>query len=184
VDVVRARLGKSTNSCGCLRLDLLKARSTIHGHSTREVEGRESPEYRTWNGMKQRCLNPKHPAYKNYGGRGITVCARWQISFQAFLDDVGPRPTGGRRHFTLDRIDNNGPYEPNNVKWATFQENLNHTRSNRWLTYDGRTQTVAQWAREYNLTHNALLMRLRSGWDLHRALTEPVSAKHQHFGSR
>lgn len=106
--------GKSANSCGC------KACVT-HGHTSK---GRKSPEYFCWNSMKQRCLNLKSPAFKDYGGRGIIICDRWVKSFESFLADMGPRPPD----HSLDRTDPNGNYEPSNCKWATQHEQHLHRR--------------------------------------------------------
>jgi len=109
------RNGK-TRSCGCL--------SIRHGHT---VIGKRHPLYSTWCGMLARCGNPNHRQYKDYGGRGIKVCERWQHDFTAFLFDVGERPLGR----VLERIDNNGDYEPNNVCWATRKESAANKRSRK-----------------------------------------------------
>lgn len=113
-----AGLGGPTQSCGCLLSDLVRERSTRHGmHKT--------PEYQAWAGMKGRCTNPKRKSWNDYGGRGITICDRWLHSFEAFLADVGPRPS--ERH-SIDRIDVDGNYEPKNVRWATWSEQLRNQR--------------------------------------------------------
>jgi hypothetical protein len=111
-------LGTSTNSCGCLGKETTSARSRKHGKTG-------TTEYRIWQSMKWRCLNPNYKPYPNYGGRGITVCDRWRDSFEAFLADVGPRPSP--KH-TLDRIDNDGDYEPGNVAWRTRKEQNQNRR--------------------------------------------------------
>lgn len=114
----------NSESCGCLQRELatLKAResNTIHGHRSR---GSRSPEHYSWAAMRSRCNNPKHTAYKNYGGRGITVCAEWD-SFEQFLKDLGPRPPGK----TLDRMNVDGNYTPANVRWATSSEQNRNKR--------------------------------------------------------
>ncbi len=115
----------TSQSCGCLRQELLCARPVKHGHTT---HGKPTPEWDAWHSMKQRCLNPNHAAYANYGGRGISICQRWVEDFEAFLADVGLKPDP---ELTLDRIDNDGNYEPGNVRWATWsQQNSNQRRGN------------------------------------------------------
>lgn len=127
--------------------------------------------------MLRRCLGTygcSQSDWENYGGRGIGVCARWLNSFHAFVSDVGERPGKG---FSLDRINNAGDYEPGNVRWSTRKEQGNNTRRNVKLTHAGETLTRAQWiekAPEYGLTCNALRERLRDGWPLEQALTQPM----------
>ena len=116
--------------------------------------------YHSWQGMIGRCEYPHHPDYRNYGGRGISVCPRWRKSFKDFMADMGPRPT--KRH-TIERIDTNGNYEPANCRWATQKEQQNNRRNNRLLTLNGETLTMAQWAERIGITIYALYQRLERG---------------------
>ncbi len=163
--------GKS-NSCGCYRNERTAARMTRHGHS---AGGSRSKEYSTWMGMRSRCFNPADRRYADYGGRGITLCERWENSFEAFYADMGARPSP--RH-SIDRINNDGPYAPGNCRWATAQQQANNKRNNRILTHGGRSQTLSQWAVEIGIKPLALHHRIDSyGWSVDRALTTPVSSE-------
>lgn len=113
-------------------------------------------EYTIWIGMKVRCYNPKAINFHEYGGRGIIVCDEWRDDFSAFLRDVGPRPGRG---YSIDRIDNDGNYEPGNVRWVTMRQQSNNTRRNVRLTHDGKTLTFAQWARELGINVNTIKKR-------------------------
>ena len=156
------KFGKS-KSCGCAgRVATTKA-ATRHG-------GVGTPEYRTWSSMLTRCGNPKCQQYPNYGGRGITVCERWRY-FDNFREDLGLRPTPNH---SLDRIDPNGNYEPSNCRWATQKEQANNLRKSRFIEFNGRRQTLAQWSNELGIGQSTLFLRIRAGWPIERALTEPV----------
>lgn len=122
-DISQVNSGKY-KSCGCMNQDYRKQSKTIHGHS--RAKGRkESPEYNSWRAMKERCLNVNSKSYKDYGGRGIRVCKRWQVSFAAFLEDMGPKPTPNH---SIDRINNDWGYTPSNCWWATRVQQNNNQR--------------------------------------------------------
>ena len=118
-----------------------------------------TPEYVSWNAMKGRCLNKNDPAFKNYGGRGIKVCARWKKSFENFFADMGPRPS---LDYGIDRINNNGNYEPSNCRWATAKEQSSNKRTTVLLTHNGLTLTMAEWARRLGITRTGLWQRLKT----------------------
>jgi hypothetical protein len=120
--------------------------------------------------MRTRCTNPNVPNYKDYGGRGIAVCERWR-SFEAFLADMGPRPGLG---YSIERINNDGDYEPGNCRWADRAQQSNNRRNNRLLTWNGETKTLAEWSRTTGLDYAALLARLNRGWSVERALSTPM----------
>jgi hypothetical protein len=150
-------------SCGCFRIERVRAASTTHGMS-------QSSERTIWKGMHRRCRNEADPAFEHYGGRGIRVCERWQ-SFEAFLEDMGRRPS---KAHTLERNDNDGPYSEQNCRWATMKEQSANKRSNVLLTFNGQTKAVAVWAEELGFHRDALYARLRYGWSHDRALSTPV----------
>lgn len=143
-----------TRSCGCLQRELSADRKRVHGHSTHRGM---SSTYRSWTNMKVRCLNPNYKHYKHYGGRGISVCDRWLNSFKNFLQDMGERPSG----LTLERINNNGNYEPGNCKWATIDEQNNNSRNNHKVEFYGAWRTIAQLSRLTGIKYETLQSRLR-----------------------
>lgn len=124
--------------------------------------------YDVWRHMIQRCTKETHPDYHNYGGRGIKVCQRWLDSFENFLADKGIKPNG----LTLDRIENNGDYTPENTKWATYSEQLRNTRNSRMITYEGKTMCLTDWAKHTGLGKQTILGRIHAGWPTER-LFEP-----------
>lgn len=147
----------------------------MHGQRPRKpgivnMGNKQHPLYQTWKGMKKRCSNPREPGYRRYGGRGIRVCARWRNNFAAFVEDMGPKPSS---QHSLDRIDNNGDYEPENCRWASPQQQARNMRSSKRLTFKGETLTQAEWAERYGISQQRLHQRLRRGLSLDDAL-KPV----------
>ncbi|WP_157509585.1 hypothetical protein [Leifsonia sp. Root4] len=130
----------------------------------------DHPLYNVWAEMKQRCANPRKHNYSRYGGRGVRVCARWLDSFAAFEADMGPRPDG----FTLDRIDNDGPYSPENCRWASMRDQARNKRSNRRLELDGESLTVADWATRTGVPSAVIRQRIdKHKWSVSDALMTP-----------
>lgn len=150
-------------SCGCWIREQVK-RPRTHGAM---LGGKATPEYAIWCAIKARCTRPNDPRFPQYGGRGIRVCQRWADSFADFLSDVGPRPSEG---LSLDRIDNDGHYEPGNVRWATDAVQTRNTRRNRWLTAFGKTLCLKDWSKEIGVSQQALRERLRAGLPVERVL--------------
>lgn len=129
---------------------------------------RNTPEYRAWSHMRDRCYRKKDKSYQNYGGRGIIVCDRWRKSFTAFYEDMGKRPTP---QHSIDRIDNDGNYEPSNCRWATKQEQADNRRSGYRFTYKGETLSIRQWSVESGIAYDTLRQRLlRYNWPIEKAL--------------
>lgn len=159
----RNLLGGKSKSCGCLRKEL----HTTHGMSR---EG--SREYSCWLAIRQRCLNPNDPRFKDYGGRGISLCERW-LDFENFLKDMGPRPAG----CSIDRSDNSLGYQPDNCRWATRKQQQNNTRRCVVLTFGGESMTATQWAERIGIKPHTLLTRIKRGWSTEKALREKADAK-------
>lgn len=157
-DVVSQHLrNESTRSCGCLFTDELTKRLTTHGLTKR---GAKKPsEYNVWSGMLSRCSNVKEDRYKDYGGRGITVCERWLNSFENFLADMGNRPS---LDHSIDRIDVNGNYEPTNCRWATeFQQSRNR-RNNIIIEFKGDKLIISDWGRKLNCSSASIRHMLKT----------------------
>jgi hypothetical protein len=179
-------IGKSlrngnTRSCGCLHREIISQKmkqraeemgkewglaKLRHGHR----RGRHSsPTYESWCGIISRCGNEQRKDYHHYGGRGIKVCERW-LTFDNFLADMGEKPTG----MSIGRIDNNGNYEPSNCRWETHRQQMRNRRGNRIVTAFGKTGCLADFTEHFKVSYSAVLSRLRIGWSVERAFTEPL----------
>ncbi len=151
----------NTVSCGC--------------HRNRNNGLTETHIYRIWAGIKNRCCCSTNKHYKNYGGREIKVCERWKESFMNFYEDMGEKPTP--KH-TIDRIDNNGPYSPENYRWATRKEQSNNTRWNRVIEYRGELKTIQEWVDQLNITRGIIM----SGINRNKSLENIVNhTKYKHY---
>lgn len=153
----------STKSCGCLQRESIASRSTTHGLS-------KTSEHHAWSAMIARCTNPTHKQFKDYGGRGIRVAKEWIQNFESFLAHIGPKPSPMH---SLDRYpDNNGNYEPGNVRWATSKQQCIGRRSTVWIMAFGQRRTMSDWARKIGMTKPALAYRLKR-MSVEDALTTP-----------
>ena len=153
---------RPTQSCGCL----LKETYIYDPNANSNL-----PEYGIWKGMRTRCSDPTIKQWMDYGGRGIKVCPQWESNFSQFLSDVGRRPDP---KMSLDRLDNNGNYEPGNVAWRTKKQQQNNMRSNARLTYKGETMTMTQWCERLGLNRTYVSHRLKRGKTVEEAFEEPV----------
>ena len=154
----------NTKACGCHQSDGWGNNKT-HGMTKTKL-------YRTWQGMRNRCYRKSNKYYYNYGGRGICVCDTWKNSFEAFRDWA--LSNGYDDRLMLDRIDNDGNYEPNNCRWVDRFQQMNNTRNNRILEYDGKAMTVTEWGRKIGLAPHILEKRINNyGWSVEEALTIP-----------
>lgn len=151
-----------TRSCGCLKREIRQTGNSgrIHG-----MWG--SREYFTWMGMKKRCFNKNDPAYKNYGGRSITVCKEWlgRNGFVNFYEDMGKRLSGT----SIDRINNNLGYFKENCRWATRKQQQRNKRNNKLITYKGKTLCLAEWSEKLNIKYYTIQKRLHYGWSIEKA---------------
>lgn len=153
-------------SCGCLKRERPNGRT--HGRSA-------SPEYQIWKGMKKRCLNPAATAFKNYGGRGIGMAREWIDSFEAFLSEVGARPSPAH---SIERKDNSKGYEPGNCRWATRAEQSRNTRRTHLVSYDGVELPMKDWAAKAGINYTTVANRLnRDGWTVEDALRTVVEKR-------
>jgi hypothetical protein len=141
-----------TRSCGCLHRDISREVGK-YANATHHKTG--TPEYRTWNNMRNRCSNPNVPCFRNYGGRGITVCSRWDV-FETFFEDMGPRPSP---QHTIERMDNNGPYSPENCIWIPGAQQIRNRRNTIYVLYHGTPMRITEVMQHSGLTYNQIYHR-------------------------
>lgn len=157
-----------TNSCGCLRLEMLKKATIKHG-MTRSNIGKKSKVYQAWQNMILRCEYNKSKHFHRYGGRGIKVCLRWRSSFNAFFEDMGEPPDG----FSLDRINNDGDYEPANCRWASQKMQVSNRSVCNFVEINGERLLLLTYCENIGVSHNMVRKRLKRGWELDKALSVP-----------
>jgi len=156
-----------TLSCGCFMREQVSCSNKTHGLT-------KTPEYKAWISIKSRCYASKTDSYMRYGGRGIRVCKRWLHSFEHFLEDIGERPN---KSHSIDRINNDGDYAPDNCRWATTHEQ-NNNKSNTYIIKLGcRAHSRSEWSIITGINYNTICSRLKAGWPIERALTTPVRKK-------
>lgn len=160
-----------TSSCGCFRADTARATMTTHGMSGKRI-------HNIWKGMLERCINTRHNNYEIYGGRGITVCDEWRNSFEDFFE--WSMSNGYTEELTLDRIDVNRGYFPDNCRWVTQREQCNNTRRNINVEINGEVHTLKQWTEIFGLKYGTIASRVKRGWTPLAALTTPVRSVAEH----
>lgn len=156
----------ATVSCGCYHNELSALQARRHGHASHIYK---APEYMAWQNMKSRCYSPRNDRFESYGGRGITVCDRWRDSYEAFLTDMGRKPSP---HHSIDREDNDGNYEPGNCRWALLKVQARNNRRNRHVLFEGRSIPLSEACELTGLSYGMVKARLRRGWPDERALVK------------
>lgn len=156
-----------TQSCGCEHSRKSREANTTHNMSRTAV-------YKVWASMIGRCCNPSDAAYPYYGARGISVSDKWKRSFICFLADVGPRPSGG---YSIERLNNDGDYEPGNCVWIRQAEQAQNTRRVRRFSVRGSTMTIRQLSQHYGIPAASIIRRLEAGWTIERSVLEPLAPK-------
>ena len=155
-------------SCGCLKKSVAKQNFTTHGL-------RNHPLYITWVNMRKRCNDSNATGYENYGGRGIKICDEWNNDFEIFYNWA--IKNGYKKGLTIDRINNNGNYEPNNCRFVDYYIQGSNKRNNHFITINGETKTLFQWSRLYNIDPSLILCRIKRGWTEQDAITKPIKRR-------
>lgn len=169
----------TTKSCGCLKMEILIQRSTKHGLTG--GHGHYTRPYRIWLNIRRRCLSKKCQDWKFYGGRGITVCNEWDDYAVFFAWSMA---NGYEKHLTIERVENNKGYSPDNCKWATRKVQSNNRRSNHNIEFKGQVKTLQQWAEEIGMAYTAILGRINRGWPIEKALLTPINTNYLRSGPK
>lgn len=156
-----------TRSCGCLKQEILHERNIKHSLKGTRL-------YSIWKGIKARCYNKNNPSYDYYGGRGVRVCKEWLSNPKAFCDWAMEK--NYKDNLTIDRIDNNGNYEPSNCRWATMKEQSRNKRNNRIITHKGEARCLNEWSEITGLKRETIKDRIKRGWSVEYALTKPINS--------
>jgi hypothetical protein len=165
--------GGNVQSCGCLARETCAITGHANGGKNKTHGASGSPTFNSWKAMMARCNDTSHPGYLDYGGRGISVCEGW-LSYDGFRADMGDRP----ENTTLNRKNNDGPYDQSNCNWATNREQALNTSRNVWIDFDGRSQTIIEWAEELGMSPKTIWSRMNVlGWSVEQTLTQPVHGR-------
>ena len=157
-----------------------KGKNKTHGYSHTRL-------YRLWIGIKTRCYNPNRKGFYLYGGRGIKMCSEWKKDFLSFREwalNNGYDENAPRGEYTIDRIDVNSDYSPENCRFISMKEQANNRRKTTFITYRGETKTMSEWCEIYNLKINTAHKRIKMGWDLDKVFNTPVNQKYARYGKR
>lgn len=163
----RSLTSGTTLSCGCYNKDKNKRIFTTHGK-------RKTKLYGVWRGILNRCYDIKHHAYPSYGGRSIKMCEEWKNNFENFYEWAYANGYKDNERLTIDRIDNNGNYEPSNCRWVDYKTQANNTRRNVVLEFEGQRKTIAEWGDTIHIPATAIWKRIKRGWSIQDALTKPL----------
>lgn len=160
----------ASRSCGCMVREATIRRNTTHGQSKTRL-------FSIWSSMRERCSNKNLKAYKWYGGRGITVCPEWNESFENFKD--WSMKNGYSESLSIDRINNDGNYEPNNCRWVGAKEQARNSRNNHVVTINGVSKIITEWFEESPVTHTTIYQRIKDGWEVQDAIMKPDQRKNR-----
>lgn len=160
----------STKSCGCGSIEQAQKNCATNRQKGHQLS--KTPIYKVWKNMKRRCYSKTNKRYANYGGKGVVICEAWLNDFRAFYDWA--MANGYRRDLSIDRIDVNGNYCPENCRWATAKEQANNTTRNHYITYKGEINTAKQWSEKLNMTYATFQHRIQRGWTMERIANTPI----------